>query len=576
MTGKAISNKIILIIIIAVQCLFITLIFANKKQGYHSDELWNYGFANSSDGAHIHHDDGEIINNNEWLSSEVLRDYITVGEDEIFDFKSVYDNAAADLNPPLQYMLLHIVSSVRPGTWSVWYCYIINLIAFVITQIYIYKILKLLIDRRAALAGMILYGFCMGACDITIFLRIYALGVAFATMFLYYALAIFKERDGVGVRAYIKLLCSIILGAFTLHQFLIYAFIVTLMICIYYFFKRAYKRMFVFGGVCLCGVLVSIMLFPTTLTHMFSYSDNYSQQHVSFIYQAQSYIYYINRDIIGIYLSMTPTFIQSMVAALIGVVFLIFLIICLICKKRRWVQNFRTGLHAFIPTLGGNIKKHGCELGLLVAVLMFLVSVCAYSTNAYAMGPYTRRYVFIVFPVFAILVIYILYIILQSLKLREGLVTGLIFGISVIFAALTMINYDGAYFFSFDDDEAALDRIESDADCIVLLKDYWIMTCATCELYDTDMFYMTSREEFEQDNYDVGIPGDSPVYLIMDVADEFVSDDEEEVAAMGLAGALIDKDRYLDYYRSLDISDRWEYIGTDYLHSRREEVYRLR
>ena len=57
LNNKINKRMLILAAVIFVQCIYITLMFGINKQGFHSDELWNYGFANSTAGTHIFKED---------------------------------------------------------------------------------------------------------------------------------------------------------------------------------------------------------------------------------------------------------------------------------------------------------------------------------------------------------------------------------------------------------------------------------------------------------------------------------------------------------------------------------------
>ena len=140
LNNKINKRMLILATVIFVQCIYITLMFGINKQGFHSDELWNYGFANSTAGTHIFKEDiGDVLKNTDsWQSSQLLRDYITVDKSEIFNYSAIYYNATQDYNPPLGYMMLHFICAMFPGKWSKWYCFELNIICFVIMQIYIY------------------------------------------------------------------------------------------------------------------------------------------------------------------------------------------------------------------------------------------------------------------------------------------------------------------------------------------------------------------------------------------------------------------------------------------------------
>ncbi|MDD6334702.1 MAG: hypothetical protein PUB04_09645 [Clostridia bacterium] len=81
-----------LFLIILSQSLYFTISFSQNKKGFHSDELWSYGFACSSDGMNIFSErDRETPKNfNEWKDSSILYNYITVDKSETIDYASVY------------------------------------------------------------------------------------------------------------------------------------------------------------------------------------------------------------------------------------------------------------------------------------------------------------------------------------------------------------------------------------------------------------------------------------------------------------------------------------------------------
>ena len=94
------------IIIVLIQIIYITYCFCVLKQDYHSDEIWTYELANSSNGPYIcmTEDRSKQINAFEWTDSEVLKEYITIDKSEIFNYKMVLDNCADDWHPPLYFV----------------------------------------------------------------------------------------------------------------------------------------------------------------------------------------------------------------------------------------------------------------------------------------------------------------------------------------------------------------------------------------------------------------------------------------------------------------------------------------
>lgn len=575
--GRIINYKIILAIIVILQVVLITFVFAKKKHGFHSDELWNYGFANSSEGGSVYGRDGEIINTYKWVNSDVFLKYISVDEHEIFDYKSVYINAQKDINPPLQYFILHAVSSVRPGTWSKWYCFVINIISFVITQIFIYKTLKLILGELCGLSGCVLYGFCAGSVNVTIFLRLYALAVAFAVMFFYYSVKFFCDRnDG---KAYkkdmMKLGVVVIAGAFTLHQFLIYAFAVTFMYCLYYLIKKDFKSIFLYGGTCLIGVIISIAIFPTSVYHLFKYSGTRSAMRLSGPYQLLIYMAYLSRDITGLYISLTPSKVQSVVCLILGVAAAGFLTICIVLKNKKWVRALVDKLKSIKNKLPVVLKKNGYHFLVMICTTLFILIVCSLNSNAVVMGAYTRRYLFVIYPLFSIMLITLLEIIFETIALSNRYFYKGMLVFAVFFALLSAAVNDRAFYFSFKDDDNAFGLIDKNADCVIVLEDLWIVTCAANELYDTDSFYLTDRDNYKNNNYNDRKIKDNPVYVLIDVNDEYKDGELDRGAAKEL-GYFTNKEEYLDYYGDVFNLEKCEYIGADYLYDRKIEVYRLR
>ncbi len=569
--------KLILTVIILLQSLIITFVFAYKKKGFHSDEIWNYGFANSTEGGYIYEKDGEKINCYEWVNSEKLLEYISVDKSEIFAYKDVYINCAKDINPPLQNMLLHLICSFFPNVWSKWFCFVINIFAFFLTQIFLYKTILLTGgDEKLAVMGIILYGFGAGAANVSIFLRIYALGVAFSVMYIYYSAKIF--RDEYKKSNYIKLFAVGFLGAFTIHQFLIIAFVVTFAFSAYYLIKRKYKKMFAYGGTGLLFAGLSIAAFPSTIAHMNGKTASYEVGKLPLMYQLSKYFEYLNRDIIGIHNSANPTFIHSVFSMIIGLAFAILLAILYVFRKKEKVKKIKNGIFDFVKRMIEELKKYRYPvIAFFICVLVFLFIVSG-MTSLGRMGEYTRRYIFLIYPVYSALVIMIIKAILNALKINESKIDMLMLCITAVLVILSYAMSDKAFYFNEKKEGITFSDLEEDTDCIVVLDSLWLSTCATNELYNTDMFYLTDRANYEHDNYADLDLGDRSLYLLIDVSNEYIpkeNDDEETMLAAQANGSMINKDEILEYYGNLSIAQGCELCGCDYLFGRKIEIYKL-
>ena len=85
---------IFLIIVILAQIIYFSCVFAFQKEGFHSDEMYSYGLSNSHRNPFLTIDGDiysvEFKNVNEWISGDVLRDYLIVNDGEAFDYANVW------------------------------------------------------------------------------------------------------------------------------------------------------------------------------------------------------------------------------------------------------------------------------------------------------------------------------------------------------------------------------------------------------------------------------------------------------------------------------------------------------
>lgn len=187
------KEKMILTLIIAALCL-VMIFFVNQKEGYHCDEIFSFGSSNSEFNNKYwsyRKDAGinklvkeEIVENNNiveslkqlkyyfvdhpeerekyenrveeelpeqsWRTREEAQNYVKA-QDNRFNYISVYYNQIQDVHPPLFYMLIHTVSSIFNNTFSKYIIFSINIVFFIGTCIFIWKILNLLRKKSGSI-----------------------------------------------------------------------------------------------------------------------------------------------------------------------------------------------------------------------------------------------------------------------------------------------------------------------------------------------------------------------------------------------------------------------------------------
>ena len=569
------NKKLILMMVILSQCIFISILFALKKEGYHSDEIWNYGFANSTDGEHIYTENGKDKNCYAWIDSNTLLEYISVDKSEIFSYNEVYRNCAKDINPPLQNMILHLICSFFQNVWSKWFCFFINLISFTITQIFLYKIIRIISDdENFSLIGVLFFGFCAGVVYINIFLRIYAMGVMFATMYMYYSTKIFKEDSK---KDYIKLFLVGFFGAMTIHMFLVIAFAITLVYSAYYLLKKNYKKMMVYGMIALFFVFCSVLAFPSTIPHLTAKNAAYNSGKLSLGYQIVKYFEYISSDTIGIHNFADPTLAESIAGLIIAGIIFVIIALLYFNRKKDIVIQIKETIFGYLKRIIITLKKTGYPLIVLVFGFLIYLIITSKMSAVGTMGKYARRYVFLSYPLFVCIVLFFVKTIFESTKIKVKNINMIITLIMLILAALSHVFSDKAFYFSEKREGISFDDIEKNADCIVVLDSKWLFTCATIELYDTDKFYFTDRANYIQDNYELVEDNDKPVYLLLDVSNEYKGDefDEDAKSVARINGSLTNKQEILNYYENLGISSECKLEGCDYFFGRKIEIYKL-
>lgn len=578
---------IILIGLVLVQCIFITVLFATKKNNFHSDEMWNYGYANSHNTQHIHKaNDGSELNMYKWTDSDVLSDYITVDKEHRFDYASVYENASRDLNPPLQLMLLHTICSFFPGVWSKWFCFIINIVAFAVIQIYLFKLIRIITKNDIlALAGTCFFGFTVGAINITVFLRIYALAVMFAVMFAYYATKLYYKKDEPKEHLPIitKALIVCLLGAFTLHAFLPFAFIITLCYSLYYLFTKHFKLMFKFGFAMLIAVGLSILIFPATIQDTFMPADtyHYTKKSLGTAWQFKIYWHYLNADLFGLTNSIWPTMTFTYIGYALLVVIFFTIPICFVSRNEEWYKEAVAKVKNTLKNLWKNKKDLPYPMFFTFIAVNFIILIAASRTSIMAMGGYSIRYIFIAYPMLAVFITCLIQYPIRWICKKKSVATAITLALSVIIIGVNhflctpaFLIKELSYGFTFDD-------IEENANCIILLSSDWLLTSATSELYDTNKFLAVNSMKYDREDIDYNnINTDAPIYLLVDLVNIKRENSAVEIFGTTLSSdahsvGIIDKDKLKEYFKNLDITTNFEYLGYDSLYGRPYDIYRL-
>jgi len=583
---RKILKYALLSIIIFIQCVFLVIVFKYHKVGTHSDEIWNYAFANSYETKELYvSNDGESLMN-QWVDSDFLLRYISVEENHRFAYGQVLRNTTMDQNPPLQYLILHTICSFFPGKFSWYFCFALNLVAFVVTQFYLFRLTESITKRTmVAFAALLLYGFGTGAMDIAIFLRIYALGVMLMVIFAFYSHMIYesaKERK-YPVKYYVGMGVSCFLGAYTMHLFLLIAFVLTVFYIVYYLIAKRFRAFFEHGLICLSGALLSIAAFPSIFSHLLGPKETHNYSFVKYPtpMQIRLYFYELTKDLFGLHVSPLPNpYLEWFLIALVCLVVVVTPFV-FVFKKDEWFKKLVTALKNRLTQIGHKSKNISVTLIAYFVATLTMIIIAADRTSIYLMTVFANRYLFLVYPLAVIFVSCIIYFLIYLLSSYQKPAVVVTMCVCIIFAAWThMLHNSWDYLLDETREGKLCENFEKNANTVIILNTDWVLTMFAPKLCYTNSYYaMNFRDEVNQ-NLFKDIDKAEPCYFVVDrfpILDESISYDELKKDPMfgDWAGVAKHEDDFLKPYLELDEVKGLNRIGTETMMNREFWIYEV-
>lgn len=499
----------LLALVILISAFRITYKFAYEKEGHHSDESWSYGFANSYYDPYIYMDVNEDIylsdatekNYNEWVPGSVFKDYITVAEDERFSYGSVYFNKSGDISPPFFEMILHTICSLFPGTFSWWYAFSINIVCFVISLIFVYLNVKKLTNISwVGVAITLFYGLSIAGINTTVYLRMYSMMTMNTLIYLYIIVSLCKKDFENCTKLYILLAVFLALGSFSHFYFLLFAFFMTLFICIGLALRKEWKHFFAFGLVSLLGVGLFFLIFPSCIQRLltsgtfyegglkYKYTWNLRVTLSVFLIETLGLTWGINQ--------ITLIYIATGIIVLAG----LYAIACFLFRKDLWFRDFQNRAKRIIKK--GIVKVLHPVLGKIERVIIpsmlfsVLVSILIITkiSNVEGMGDLTDRYMTNLMPVFIIALFSLIVSWLQKLKRKNF--GNILFIIMLIFLEILQnVRWHSAYLFE-GNEGTKLDILQNE-NVIIVTNNIWRLEWYSTYLADTKKVLCINTDSIE-------------------------------------------------------------------------------
>ena len=255
---------IVLSIIIVIQTI-IFIVTGHFKTYIHMDEAYSLGLA-SYDKVEIQHNEDFY---NKWHNGEYYEDYLTVNDDEIGEYKQVYENQKNDVHPPLYYLLLRLAMGFSINHYSKWPGIILNIIIWAFITIFTYLILeKILKDKRKSAILTFISGITMASLTNVIYIRMYAFSTLNILITTYLHMRL-QDTEKVDIKLLIFIGISALIGSLTHYYYLFYLAMLYIIFVIKYIRQKKYKNLIYYTVTMAVAGVLSLIIFPYSIQHMF-------------------------------------------------------------------------------------------------------------------------------------------------------------------------------------------------------------------------------------------------------------------------------------------------------------------
>lgn len=263
------KKEIIIIAIILILQSIIYVICGFNKQYIHMDEAYSLGLAS--------YDKVEIQDNedfyNTWHNKSYYEDYLSVQEDEIGQYKQVYENQKNDVHPPLYYLFLRFAMEFTKGHYSIWSGVILNIIIYIFITIFTYLIVKKLLtgqeklEEKAAILAFI-SSITMASLTTVLYIRMYALSALNILITTYLHMKL-QDQKHVNFKLLVCIGLSALVGSLTHYYYLFFLAMLFLIFVIRYIKEKSWKQLSGYIITIAIAAIASLAIFPYSINHMF-------------------------------------------------------------------------------------------------------------------------------------------------------------------------------------------------------------------------------------------------------------------------------------------------------------------
>lgn len=501
--------KILLIILIVLQIALLIFRFTVQKTSHYEDEFFSYGISNSYDRPFLYGEKLYSMDNcDTWLTGDDFKYYIRTNDETRFSYANTMRNSSADTLPPLYNLILHTISSFFPDRFSWWWGFIINLFAFAASQLVLFKLSeKLSGSKKLSLLVCLFYGFSIAAQNISLFIRMYALENFLILLFMLLSVS-FMQDENVRAKQKLFLLCFVtLLGALTHHLFLVFAFFFTLAVCVVLLFKKRIGSMFKYGLCVLAGVLLSIAVFPATISHLLGSNSVIWFSVIDPGYNKFVFTSILFEEVTGYHLLAAGTGNHVYVVIAFVTLAVLFAAVTFLMRTNEKYMGF---LKNTLKAIGHYLKYGDYSLPVIVISSVAYHIFVIHNVAFFDLFDYVDRYLFKLMPILSMVILCVLYKVISGIcnkidlhKVSKAALGNIVISVLAIACIVSVVYQNSSLkenlFLYNQPAETTNGRINEHInkdDCLLLLRSSVFLPCFSEALENAGNVYVA------QDNYE--------------------------------------------------------------------------
>lgn len=425
--GKSIQKILtsyLLFFIILVNAVCVVYYFA-QKQDFHVDEMFSFGPANSRTGPFLFEGVDAYFNDYKHSAYDNIHtgkdfhDYIAVSNEHTFDYENVLNNVQKDVHPPLYFLVLHTICSFFPDVFSKWLGLPINLLALIITLLFVYKISqKVFKDSKISYLSVIFFGFSLVTLSIAVYIRSYMLQMCLSSWLFWENLKLLEKNKFDG-KIFVSIFVAALLGYLTHYYLLVNTFFLSAVTCFILLKNKNFKLLWQYVLLMFASVISFFVVYPLAI-----YALLHSQR-ASQMLGHELYYYLINlNNLLGrpfdLVLYHILPFDSVPIIYFVGV--LVF-------------------LYVFVK-MRGSYKPSNNSVNLLLYTMPCALCLAIIFPEMYQ---FNFRYFSPLVPMLCILIIYGVIRVLEVLKVRQKVIFYILSVLVFFNICLTNFNYRSVY-----------------------------------------------------------------------------------------------------------------------------------